>query len=122
MNVRAVDFVMLQVSDLRRAAGFYRDVLGLPQTIFSEEWQWAEFDCGNVTLALRGGTTPPPNPSFPRLALAVADLDAAHRELSAKHVRLAGPPENHGVCRHLDVYDPDGHALILHQRADGTCG
>lgn len=122
MKIRAVDFIMIQVGDLGRAAGFYRDILGLTQTLFSEEYQWAEFDCGNVTLALKGRAIPAPDATCPRLAFAVADLDVAYAELAARHILLSGPPEDHGVCRHLDLVDPDGHPLILHQRADGTCG
>jgi Glyoxalase/Bleomycin resistance protein/Dioxygenase superfamily len=54
MKIRGTDFVMFPVSDLARAAKFYREVLGLPQEIYSEEWQWAEFNCGNVILSLKG--------------------------------------------------------------------
>ena len=55
MKIRGTDFVMYQVSDLTRAAKFYRETLGLPQEVYSEEWKWAEFNCGNITLALNGG-------------------------------------------------------------------
>ena len=58
MKIRGVDFVMLAVSDLARAARFYRETLGLPQEVYSEEWQWAEFDCGNLTLSLKGDSAP----------------------------------------------------------------
>lgn len=55
MKIRGTDFVMYQVSDLARAAAFYRDILHLPQEFYSEKWQWAEYNCGNITLALKGG-------------------------------------------------------------------
>ena len=58
MKIRGTDFVVYQVSDLARAAAFYRETLGLPQEVFSEDDQWAEFNCGNVTLSLHGGTKP----------------------------------------------------------------
>ena len=54
MNIRGTDFVIYPVSDLGRAATFYRDVLGLPQEVYNEEWRWAEFNCGNTTLAISG--------------------------------------------------------------------
>ncbi|MGA2281362.1 MAG: VOC family protein, partial [Verrucomicrobiota bacterium] len=38
MKIRGTDFVMYPVSDLARAAKFYREVLGLPQEVYSEEW------------------------------------------------------------------------------------
>ena len=51
MKVRGTDFVMYQVSDLARAARFYRETLGLSQTLYSEEWQWAELK-GKGALAV----------------------------------------------------------------------
>jgi catechol 2,3-dioxygenase-like lactoylglutathione lyase family enzyme len=122
MKVRGTDFVMLPVSKLATAAQFYRDTLGLPQEVYSEEHQWAEFDCGNVTLALKGGATPGDGGTGVRLALAVDDVGAAYDELKAAGARLAGPPQDHGVCRHLEVVDPDGHVVILHRRTDGSFG
>lgn len=122
MKIRGTDFIMFLVSDLSAAARFYRDDLGLAQEIYSEEGQWAEFDCGNVTLALKSGTAPSAITAGTRLALAVDDVSAAGAELAAKRARLAGPPQDYGVCQALEVFDPDGNVVILHHRADGTCG
>lgn len=122
MKIRATDFVMIPVSDLARAARFYRETLGLPQEVYSEESQWAEFSCGNVTLALHGGAGPPQTTSGICVALAVADVQAAAMELKDKGVRVMGEPVDYGVCRAVEILDPDGHTLILHRRADGTCG
>jgi catechol 2,3-dioxygenase-like lactoylglutathione lyase family enzyme len=122
MKIRGADFVMYQVSDLARAARFYRETLGLPQEIYSEEYQWAEFNCGNLTLALKGGEKLPDAIPGGRLALAVDDIHAAHAELRAAAARILGGPADHGVCWHLDVLDPDGNLVILHRRKDGTFG
>jgi catechol 2,3-dioxygenase-like lactoylglutathione lyase family enzyme len=122
MKIRGVDFVMYQVSDLARAARFYRETLGLPQEIYSEEYQWAEFNCGNLTLALKGGEQLPSVIAGGRLALAVDDIHAVHAELRAAGAHLPGEPADHGVGWHLDVLDPDGNLVILHQRTDGTIG
>ncbi len=121
MKIRGVDFVMYQVTDLARAAAFYRDTLGLPQEIYSEEWQWAEFNCGNLTLALHGGR-PSPTVGGARLALAVDDIHAAYAELKKQGARVQNEPADHGVCWHVDVLDPDGNPLILHHRTDGSFG
>ncbi len=120
MKIRGTDFVMVQVSDLATAARFYRETLGLPQEIYSEEWQWAEFDCGNVTLALHGGHKPPIAASGARVALAVEDIHAACAELKAVGARVLNEPTNHGVCWHVDLLDPDGNPIMLHQRTNGT--
>ena len=122
MKIRGTDFVMYQVSDLARASAFYRDVLCLPQEVYSEEWQWAEFNCGNVMLALHGGVKLPEQIAGGRLALAVEDVHAACAELNAKGVRVVGEPMDYSVCCAVEVLDPDGNTVILHKRADGTFG
>ena len=122
MKIRGTDFVRLPVSDLDTAARFYREVLGLTELMLNHEYQWAEFDAGNVTLGLHGGQPPPPPGGGARIALAVDDVKAAHAELVDAGVRLGGPPQDWGVCQSLEVFDPDGNAILLHHRADGTCG
>ncbi len=122
MKIRGTDFVMYQVSDLARAASFYRDVLGLTQEVFSPEWQWAEFNCGNVTLALKGGEQLPATPAGGRVALAVEDVAAAYKELKRKGARILSEPKDYSVCWAMEILDPDGNVVILHQRADGTFG
>jgi len=122
MNIRGTDFVEIQVSDVATAAAFYRDLLGLKQEMCSEEYQWAEFDCGNVTLVLHGGEKLPDTCTAGRIALAVEDVDAAHAELKQKGARVVGEPADYGVCQAVEVLDPDGNTVLLHHRADGTCG
>lgn len=122
MKIRGTDFVMYLVSDLARAASFYRDVLGLPQEVYSEEWQWAEFDCGNLTLSLKDGEKLPETILGGRVAIAVEDIQAAHAKLKKKGVRILSEPRDHSVCWAMEILDPDGNMVILHQRADGTFG
>ena len=122
MKTRGTDFVMFQVTDLANAAQFYREMLGLKQEIYSEESQWAEFNCGNVILSLHGGAKIPSGIAGGRIALAVEDVQAAYAELKAKGVRMVGEPVDYGVCRVVEALDPDGNIVILHHRADGTYG
>lgn len=122
MKIRGTDFVMFQVSDLAAAARFYRETLGLPQEVYSEESQWAEFHCGNVTLSLHGGIKLPGATGGGRVALAVEDIHAAYNELREKGGSVVSEPRNYEVCWAMEVRDPDGNTVILHQRADGTCG
>lgn len=122
MQVRGTDFVMFLVSDLARAAEFYRTVLGLKCEIESAEYQWAEFDCGNVTLALKGAAVAQGRNAEGRIALAVEDVRRAYKELESRGVGVNGPPVDSGVCVAFEVPDPDGNVVILHQRADGTYG
>jgi catechol 2,3-dioxygenase-like lactoylglutathione lyase family enzyme len=122
MKIRGTDFVMYQVSDLARAAAFYRETLGLPQETYSEEWKWAEFNCGNVTLALNSGVQLPEVIAGGRIALAVDDVFAVAAELKAKGVRFVIEPTDYTVCHAAAVLDPDGNTIVLHRRADGTFG
>jgi predicted enzyme related to lactoylglutathione lyase len=122
MKIRGTDFVMFPVSDLARAAKFYREILGLPQEVYSEEGQWAEFNCGNVTLSLRGGETLPEKVPGGHIALAVADVQAACQELKRRGIRIAKEPQDYGCCQAVEILDPDGNHVILHRRADGTFG
>ena len=122
INVRGADFVMYPVSSLARAAHFYRETLGLPQEMYNEEWQWAEFNCGNVTLALKGGEELPQRVAGGRIALAVDNVESACAELKRLGAHVMGDPVDYGVCCAVEVLDPDGNTVILHKRADGTFG
>ena len=122
MKIHGTDFVMYLVSDLARAASFYRDVLGLPQEVYSEEGKWAEFDCGNITLALKAGEKLPEVITGGRIVLAVDDIHAAHEEMRKRGVRVVSEPQDYSVCWAMEILDPDGNLVILHKRADGTFG
>lgn len=122
MKVKGADFVAYLVSDLPRACTFYRDALGLPQEIYHEAWQWAEFNCGNITLTLYGGEHLPDAIVDGRIALAVDDIQSAYEELKAKGVRILKPPYELSYCWHLDILDPDGNRIVIHKRKDGTVG
>jgi catechol 2,3-dioxygenase-like lactoylglutathione lyase family enzyme len=91
MHIRGTDFVMFLVSDLPRAVSFYRDILGVRCEIESAEYQWAEFDCGNVTLSLKGNAAQRGERAGGNIALAVEDVAKAHRELTGKGVQVEGP-------------------------------
>jgi predicted enzyme related to lactoylglutathione lyase len=122
MKITGTDFVTYYVSDFRASVMFYRDVLGLTLELCSDAEQWAEFNCGNVTLTLKGGPELSPGDHAPRVALAVDDIATAYQELASKGVHIVGPPQDHGVCHHLELLDPDGNVVILHHRADGSSG
>ncbi len=122
MKILGTDFVMFSVSNLDRAAKFYRDVLGLPQEVYSEEGQWAEFNCGNITLSLKGGEPVPQRRPGGHIALAVEDVRAACEDLKRRGVRITAEPQDFGCCQAVEIFDPDGNRVILHHRADGTFG
>ncbi|MDO8591282.1 MAG: VOC family protein [bacterium] len=124
MKIRGIDFVFLNVSDFKRSVNFYQKTLGLKKT--SEyKGMWAEFDAGNVTLAIGmygKGPSPKNRENSVAVALAVNDVGKAVAELKKKKAKIVQPVGKHGICFMAMICDPDGNELILHKRNDGTVG
>jgi catechol 2,3-dioxygenase-like lactoylglutathione lyase family enzyme len=113
MHVEQVDFVTVPTRDTARAVGFYRDVLGLPESEFVE----GEVETPNVTLGFwkpeDDGEVFVPNENG--IGLRVADVHEAVEEARAAGAEVLGI-EDTGVCHMGFVKDPDGNVLILHRR------
>jgi catechol 2,3-dioxygenase-like lactoylglutathione lyase family enzyme len=113
VRVEQVDFVSIPTRDPRRAVAFYRDVLELPQSEYSE----GEIETPNVTLSFwnpeEQGEAFVPNENG--IALRVGDVHEAVSELRAAGAEVIGI-EDSGVCHMGYVKDPDGNVLILHRR------
>jgi catechol 2,3-dioxygenase-like lactoylglutathione lyase family enzyme len=126
MRVERTDFVNISTQDLARAVEFYGGTLGLQRNPRSSD-EWPEFETGNLTLLLAdvaktGATFSPSNNA---VALRVADVDEAKKELEARGVEFEFEETyDSGVCHMAFFRDPDGNALILHRRyarySDGT--
>ena len=117
MIVERTDFVSVPVTDMERATGFYRDTLGLEQVTAHG---FPEFQLGeNVSLYLIdmeqiGQQFTAPHTAH--MALRVADVDEARRELEARGVEFHGETRDSSVCHMAFFTDPDGNALMLHRR------
>jgi catechol 2,3-dioxygenase-like lactoylglutathione lyase family enzyme len=113
MRVEQVDFVSIPTRDARRAVAFYRDVLELPESEYSE----GEIETPNLTLSFwnpeEQGEQFVPNENG--IALRVGDVHEAVSELRAAGAEVLGI-EDSGVCHMGYVKDPDGNVLILHRR------
>jgi catechol 2,3-dioxygenase-like lactoylglutathione lyase family enzyme len=113
MQVEQVDFVSMPTLDVARAVAWYRDVLGLSESDYSE----GEVEAPNVTL----GFWNPESDGEPFVANAagiafrVANVHAAVEEARAGGAEVMGV-EDTGVCHMGFVKDPDGNVLILHRR------
>lgn len=128
MEIRGVDFVGVAVSDLTAAKRFYGDLLGIP-CVGSFGDKWAEFDAGNVTLALIEGDQAAIAKRLEAgpyaaigVALAVPDIQSAVAELRQHGVPITMEPIESPVCFTAMVQDPTGNWIWLHQRKDGTAG
>jgi catechol 2,3-dioxygenase-like lactoylglutathione lyase family enzyme len=113
MEIQQVDFVSVPTRNLARAVAWYRDVLGLPLSEYTE----AEIETPNVTLSFwlpeEQGETFVPNENG--IALRVADVHAAVEEIRGAGGEVMGIDDS-GVCHMGFVKDPDGNVLILHRR------
>jgi lactoylglutathione lyase len=115
-----VDYVMVNVSDMRRSVLFYRDTLGLKLKF--ESPGWSEFETGATTLALHASTRPAssdaatqagPAAGTSSLGFSVPDLRSAYAELSKRGAHFVLPPTdqpNEGI-RLAVCIDPDGLSI-----------
>jgi catechol 2,3-dioxygenase-like lactoylglutathione lyase family enzyme len=113
MQVEQVDFVSVPTRDTARAVAWYRDVLRLPVSEFTE----GEIETPNVTLSFWNPEADgePFQANTAGIALRVADVAAAVEEVRAQGAEVIGI-EDSGVCHMGFVKDPDGNILILHRR------
>ena len=118
MDITGTDFVCVPTQDYDRAAAFYGDTLGLA---FGKRWgemAAGEFETGSLTIAIMQSdafgfefaphTTP--------IALHVPDVGAAREELEGQGIEFRGDTIDSGVCHMAIFSDPDGNALMLHNR------
>jgi predicted enzyme related to lactoylglutathione lyase len=116
--ITGVDFVSVPAQDFDAMTAFYGETLGLP---FVKRWgdrPGAEYQAGNLTLAIMriedfGGTF---SPNATPIALQVDDVPAARERLEAKGVRFVSETFDSGVCWQAICLDPDGNPLSLHHR------
>lgn len=110
MQIAQID---LFVRDLARAVAFYRDTLGLRETVVSENV--ALLDCGGIHLALRRSAEPPQNSPF---YFRVDDLESSAAELRSRGLSFEREPHLVGHLPEHDVWmalfrDPEGNASGL---------
>lgn len=116
--VTHTDFVMIPTRDFDAACAFYGETLGLPLGKRWGQMPGAEFETGNLTLAVaeteRFGMGFTPNANA--IALRVDDVAAARERLAATGIEFLGDTIDSGVCHMAPFKDPDGNMLMLHHR------
>ena len=113
--------IHISVTDIDRSVAFYRDTLGLPFLFQVPGQPMAFFDCGGTRLYLSAENEQPGSESV--LYFRVADISAAHANLTARGVEFHGAP--HMIHRHADgteewmafFKDPEGRPLALMSQA-----
>lgn len=116
--ITGVDFVAVPTDDFDASVRFYDEVLGLPCITRYGKMPGAEFQAGNLTLAVMQneafGQAFSPN-SMP-IALQVEDVAAARAQLEAVGVEFTTETFDSGVCHQAIFVDPAGNPLDLHHR------
>ncbi len=103
--IEKVYHISFPVSDVKKAADFYGNVLGLKKT---GEWStYVEFDVGGVQFGFKPG-------GEMEIFLLVDDIDKAYREQKAKGVKfLTEPKDTHWGARAATLVDPDGNKFTI---------
>lgn len=116
--VTGVDFVTVPAQDFEASVHFYGTVLGLPPVKRWGDMPAAEFQAGNLTLAIMEPTAF--GQEFRRhgvpIALQVDDVAAAREHLEAQGVRFVTDTMDSGVCHQAIFLDPAGNSLAIHHR------
>jgi lactoylglutathione lyase len=116
-EIRNLDYAILLCANMKETRAFYKDVMGFPLEMDSEDW--VSFRVGSALLTLRprrrGDGPPTPGAASVQLAFRVPPpaVDACHAELVAKGVPIVRPPTDLAEWRHRAVFfrDPE-HNLV----------
>jgi catechol 2,3-dioxygenase-like lactoylglutathione lyase family enzyme len=116
--ITGTDFITVSTQDFDRAVDFYGGVLGLPESKRWGQMPAAEFETGNLTIAVmqsdafglefRANNHP--------IEFHVEDFNAAHEELESRGIEFRGDTIDSGVCHQAFFEDPDGNLLAIHNR------
>jgi predicted enzyme related to lactoylglutathione lyase len=111
--IKGIDIFAYFTSDPARSIAFYRDVLGMQPTEIDEHGRGAEFTLADGTTF--GVWKPDDAASGGCVMLAVDDLAQTVSDLRARGLEISDPDET-PACYMAFAKDPDGNALIVHQR------
>jgi catechol 2,3-dioxygenase-like lactoylglutathione lyase family enzyme len=116
--ITGTDFITVGTRDFDTAVDFYGNVLGLPESKRWGSMPGAEFETGNLTIAVMQSDAfgVDFHPHVHPIELRVDDVEAARAELESRGVEFEGEILDSGVCHQTFFKDPDGNALALHHR------
>jgi predicted enzyme related to lactoylglutathione lyase len=116
MKIKALGFVAIPVTDIKRACSFYEEVLGLRTSDEMMGGKWIEYAVGDDTLAIANASDSwTPSDQGTGAAFEVEDFDDAIRRLKDRHVRFAAEPFETPCCHMAVIQDPDGNKLMIHK-------
>lgn len=111
--IKGMDIAAYLVRDPQRAIEFYRDVLGMTPTAIDDQGRGAEFTLADGTTF--GVWKPDDGASGGAIMFAVDDAKAAVEHYRSRGLKLSDVMES-PVCFMAFGEDPEGNAIIIHQR------
>lgn len=116
--ITGIDFVVVPTDAFDASVAFYGETLGLPCIDRYGKMPGAEFQAGNLTLAVMEAKAfgQEFRPNCMPIALQVNDVETARGQLEAAGVQFVMDTLDSGVCHQAIFLDPDGNPLSLHHR------
>jgi predicted enzyme related to lactoylglutathione lyase len=116
--ITGTDFITVSAKDFDAAVDFYGTTLGLPLSARYGQMPGAEFETGNLTIAVLQSEAfdIEPRPNNHPIALHVEDVATARAELESRGVSFLGDTIDTGVCHMAPFQDSEGNTLLLHHR------
>ncbi len=111
--IKGMDIAAYLVKDPQAAIAFYRDVLGMTPTEIDDQGRGAEFTLADGSTF--GVWKPEEGGTGGAIMFAVDDAKSAVEHYRARGLQLSDPMES-PVCIMALGQDPEGNALIIHQR------
>jgi predicted enzyme related to lactoylglutathione lyase len=116
MKIKALAFVGIPVTDMKRARAFYEGVLGLQVSEEMMSGKWVEYGLGNNTLAIASvGPEWKPSDQGTGAALEVEDFNEAIKWLKDRQVPFSTEPYESPCCWMAIILDPDGNSVVIHK-------
>jgi len=116
VKIKAIGFVGIPVTDLKRSREFYEDVLGLKVSEQMMGGKWIEYAIGDDTLTITNVSDQwKPSDQGTGAAFEVENFDEAIKQLKDRHIRFVAEPFETPCCHMAVVQDPDGNKLMIHK-------
>ncbi|MFY9665087.1 MAG: VOC family protein [Candidatus Cybelea sp.] len=113
--IKGIDIAAYLVKDPKAAIAFYRDVLGMKPTEIDDQGRGAEFTLADGSTF--GVWKPEGGESGGAVMFAVEDAKGAVEQLRSRGLTVSDVTES-PVCFMAFAADPEGNAIIIHQRKD----
>ena len=109
-----IGYVNVFVSDVEKAAAFFRDTLGLSCNMVDGDHGYASFNAGPVSFGLAQTDDESLLGRHTGVGFMVDDIDASYADMQAKGVTFEMPPTQQPWGGVLALFkDPDGNVYYL---------